>query len=97
MQYVIDGQTFSVTLYGNDEYRAFLFRMIDLAEHGYRVIFYNNDSKRTNINSSKETVIYKTKNKQDAYDWCDAMSNDGYIVVIEYDPVTGMYTCTAYR
>lgn len=93
MQYTVDGVQHQVVLHGEKEYSEFIYRMLALAEEGHRVSFY--DESKVQYNLSKDTVIYTTKNKDDAYAWTQTMMSNGYTVAVEFDSSTGVYTCTA--
>ncbi|MCR5444916.1 MAG: hypothetical protein K6E96_04430 [Bacteroidales bacterium] len=45
----------------------------------------------------REIVTFTTHNQQEAIAWAKMMKSNDYYVVIEYNPRTGIYTCTAVR
>lgn len=96
IHYTVDGATYTQTLYGEEARQAFLEQLFALAEEGHRVSLRNTNQNGQAI-SAKEVVVYTTKNKKEAMDWADAMVLAGYDVVVEYNPQTGIYTCTAAR
>ena len=92
--YSIDGVTHQVTLLGDDAWHDFLNRMFALAESGHRISF-RLENAPSRVAFTKDVVTYTTTNHDDAYKWAEKMGNEGYEVIIEYDPRTGVYTCTA--
>ena len=94
VRYSIDGVTYQVTLLGGDAWHDFLNRMLALAEKGHRVSF-RLENAPSRVAFTKDVVTYTTSNHDDAYKWAEKMGNEGYEVIIEYDPRTGVYTCTA--
>lgn len=94
--YAIDGVTHHIMLYSEDEHSAFIYSMIELAEQGHSVMFYD-ESKVSQDSVAKETVTYTTNDKTDAYNWAHNMELDGYKVVVNYDQTTSTYTCIAFR
>lgn len=96
VQYTIDGVSHTVTLIGEDTWHDFLNRMFALAEEGHVVSFRNVESSPTAI-SAKETIKHTTTSKEEAYAWGESMGKSGYLVTIEYDKETGVYTCYAIK
>ena len=68
--------------------------MFALAESGHRVGF-RLENASSQVAFTKDVVTYTTTNHDDAYKWAEIMGGKGYSVTIEYDPRTGVYTCTA--
>lgn len=95
VSYVVDGTPQTKTLYGDAAWAAFLQRMFALAEEGHRVVFWNGTEPR--MGTSKEVVTFTTTDKNEALGWADSMFEAGYEVSVEYDPKTGVYTCTAIK
>lgn len=96
VSYTIDGVNYQITLVGEDVWYDFLNRMFVLAEEGHKVSFCNEES-FFSVALTKDTVTYSTINRDDAYKWADKKASEGYVVSIEYDRETGIYTCTATR
>lgn len=94
--YVVDGNTHTAVINGDDNWREFLEYLTTLVEQGCRVVFWDGNRTLT-IESAKETVTYTTKDREKALVWMDKMYNEGYQVSFTYDPTTGVYTCTAVR
>ena len=92
--YTIDGLTMQVTIRGEQNWHSFIEWLFALAEDGHKVSF-RNENIFNNRQHSKNTVVYTTKDKNQAYAWADEMTEQGYEVIIEYDRTTGVYTCTA--
>ena len=94
--YAVDGVEHRITLIGDDAWNDFLQHMFALVEEGHRVTFRNEEA-ASRVVSTKETVTFTTKNKQEAYDWCTDMTEAGYTVSLYYDPDTNIYTCIAIK
>ena len=94
VRYSIDGVTYQLTLVGEEAWRAFLNRMLALAEEGH-IVSFRNENASSQIAPSKETITYTTSNHDDAYEWAAKMGNLGYNVTIIYDERTGKYICIA--
>ena len=94
VRYVINDVTHTETLIGEQAWADFLQRMLALAEEGYRVTVSRNTN-TAQCSKTKDAVTFKTKNKKEAYDWLDYMTEQGYEVTITYNPQTGEYTCVA--
>ena len=96
MCYYVDGVLNIRYLQDNVEYRNFLYEMLSLSEQGHTVVFYK-ESDNNSQNCTKDTVHYSTSNKDEALNWADKMTDEGYRVQITYDEETGKYICTAFR
>ena len=92
--YTIDGITFYATIHGDQNWQDFLKQMFDLIKEGHKVSIRNSDIS-SNGSLTKQTVTYTTSSQSDAQQWTDKMTREGYEVWVEYDPRTGIYTCTA--
>lgn len=96
VQYSIDGIPHTEILLGERAWSEFLNRMLLYAEQGHEVVFSNGSGSIQDY-AAKEVVTYTTTVKEEAYTWCDKMAADGYTVRVTYDPLTGIYTCTAIK
>ena len=94
--YTIDGVTFYTTIRGEQHWQVFLDSMFVLVKEGHKVSIRNN-SVYSNAPKSRDVVTYTTTSQSDAQKWAETMTRDGYEVWIEYDPRTGIFTCTAVR
>lgn len=92
--YTIDGVTSQATFADTASWNEFLADLFALAKKGHRVSFRNTNQQ---LNQTKETVVYVTKDEAAAHSWANTMMNNGYQVTIEYDKTTEAYTCTAVR
>lgn len=90
--YTIDGETSQITLVGETAWRNFLDWIFAKAEEGHRVSFYLGGHE---MGQAKETITYTTTNYDDAVDWANKMSHNGYSVTIEFDEQHKQYVCTA--
>lgn len=45
----------------------------------------------------REVVTFTTHNQHEANVWAENMEKNGYDVIVEYNPRTRLYTCTATR
>ncbi|MBQ7489700.1 MAG: hypothetical protein IJT51_04185 [Bacteroidales bacterium] len=95
VSYTIDGVQFDTVIRGEEEWNQFLKSLIALAKQEHSVSF--RDKTFSSVNSSKEVVTYTTTNENDAIEWSDKKTREGYEVWIEYDPKTGKFTCTAVK
>ena len=94
--YAVDGVEHRITLIGDDAWNDFLQHLFALAEEGHSVTFRNEEA-ASRVVSTKETVTYTTKNKDEAYAWCEEMANQGYLVTFTFDPNTNTYKCVAIK
>ena len=95
VRYAINGVPHCVTLYGDDALQMFIDQMLALAREGHEVSFSQRDSSQ--VVSSKEQIVYTTTSEQDANAWSLQKIREGFEVSIQYNPRTGVYTCTAIR
>lgn len=93
MHYSVDGVTNIVSLYTEEEYRAFIYRMLSISEQGSVVVFF--DELKFNPMPSKEIHSFTTSDKTEAYNWASKMESDGYTVTVVYDEDNGIYHCWA--
>ena len=94
--YTIDGVTFHQTIRGEQNWLAFIDWMSSLAKEGHTVTF-RDDNTYNASQSSKERVVYKTSDKDDANKWCNNMIAQGYEVYMYFDEATGKYICIAIK
>ena len=92
--YTVDGVTSQATFVSEESWNEFLDWLVTLAEEGHRVNFRNANQERS---IKKDVVTYTTKSHDDAVAWANMMEKTGYEVYINYEPLTGVYTCTAVR
>ncbi|MBQ8703986.1 MAG: hypothetical protein IJ524_06390 [Bacteroidales bacterium] len=95
--YTVDGITYHASFTDNDEWQAFLDLLFTWAEEGRNVSFYNADPHSSIVKQDRKIVTYTTDNKEEAKRWAGAMEKEGYVVHIDYDATTGIYTCTAVK
>ncbi len=96
LNYYVDGVLYTVTLQGEQALDEFMRNLFALANEGHKVSVRNGNA-GNQILSSKETVVYTTTDEDDAKAWAKAMVKEGYVVDIEFDSKTGIYTCTAVK
>ena len=96
VRYVVDDVTHTVTLCGEQAWQDFLHRLFALAEEGRHVSFAKEEVSDS-VGSLRETVTFTTPNQQEAVTWANNMVKQGFVVSIDYNPRTGLYTCTATR
>lgn len=96
MQYSVDGTVYRTALYSDAEYKDFIYRMLSLAEQGFRVSFFD-ESKPHQTFAAKDVYTFETTDKDSAFTWASKMEDDGYIVSVSFDTKTGTYICVAYN
>lgn len=94
VHYTVDGTTYIQTLNSEEEYDALLRQLLQWAREGKRVRFYDSN-RHTASNATKDILHYDTTNENDAITWCKERADEGFEVEMEYDPVRGIYHCTA--
>ena len=92
--YTIDGMTTQASFVSEESWNEFLDWLVTLSEEGHRVSFRSANQERS---VKKDVVTYTTKSHDEAVAWADQMVKAGYEVIIEHDPTTGVYTCTAIK
>lgn len=95
VQYAVDGVLHTSTLYGEDEYNAFIHGLMLLARDGYCVCVSN--SNITEVGLTKEKLEFKTSSAEEAEQWTTERMKEGYTVFITFDEASGMYNCTAVK
>lgn len=93
--YTVDGIQYYSNPRNDDEWSAFLDRMVALAEEGHVVQFWRNGIQRGD--ATKEVITYTTTDADDAKKWMKKKKDEGYIVTVQYDQQTGVYTCIAIK
>ena len=93
--YAIDGKLFDAVFSSEDAWNDFISQMLALAREGHEVVFSRNGN--IGISVSKEKVTFVTTSEQEAHHWAHDMMENGYTVSIEFNKVTGEYTCTAIK
>lgn len=96
VSYTVDGLTHQITLVGDETWRDFLNRMMDLAEDGHEVTFRNEEA-TSRVVSTKKVVTYTTDNGEDALNWAEKMVDNGYTVTITFDKEKKVYNCYAIK
>lgn len=96
IQYKINGERFTATFQSDDEYTAFLMRLMALARTGNKVEFSVQNNASHGI-ALKETLTYSTPNEADAMGWAKEKAGEGYTVSVTFDENEKMYICIAYR
>lgn len=94
IQYTVAGTTNTVTISGNEDWSLFMDNILALAREGYTVVI-NGDS-RTNV-KQMEAIVFTTTDPNEVKVWTNQMVNQGYTVTVDYNPSTGVYTCTAFK
>lgn len=92
--YSIDGQQFTASFKTPEEKEAFFLQLMAVAREGHAVTIGSGHATQA---MAKEKVVHKTKDPNDAAEWCETMENLGYEVNVTYDSETGVYTCIAIK
>lgn len=94
--YTIDGVTRRTCFYDDTSWEAFLGTLFALSRNGSVVSFYRNNV-NTLSSATKDRVVFVTSNEEEAINWANSMTGNGYTVTISYDKSTGEYTCIAIK
>lgn len=97
--YTVDCNISSMTLYSDAEWDDFMGKLLDLAQEGRAVSFYNTDRaslSKSASGSSKAEKTFTTTDRQQMKDWCRKMEAEGKTVTIVYNKNTGVWSGTAY-
>lgn len=94
--YSIDGTESRITVTSPSERTALISWLVGMAEENHKVTFREIGNDR-NISSSKDTQTFSSSSKEEVVEWAENMSLQGYVVTIEYDKTTGLYTGTAVK
>ena len=92
--YSIDGQVYSASFKTPEEKDAFFLQLMAVARQGHVVTIGSRNATQA---MTKEKVIHKTTDANDAAEWCEKMENLGYEVTITVNEETGIYTCIAIK
>lgn len=95
VSYSVSGTQYDTLLENEDEWYAFLGEMMALAREGYEVSFSRAGGMYSH--GKKETITYTTHSEQDAIQWCELKTRQGYDVTVTFNDRTGEYTCIAIR
>lgn len=95
MMYSVDGVQYETHLRGEQDSRAFVHRMMDLAVQGHTVLF--GDGGDASLAVTKDIVYFSTSSQAEAESWALKMVNGGYQVTVTYDENTKMFNCVAYK
>ena len=94
--YIVDGVRHYANPQNEDEWSAFIDQMFALAEDGYTVQFWGNES-RPCCDATKEIITYTTYSQEEAKKWAAQKREEGYAVTILFDQESGKYTCIAVK
>ena len=92
--YTINGVEHLVTLYGDEEWDAFVDSMMSLAQQGYNVSFVNQNVAASGV-ATKDVQTFTTPSQEEAKAWSKEKAEQGYTVSIKYKD--GLYICVAVR
>lgn len=94
VSYAVDGVVRQITLHDDAEWDAFINNMMSLSEQGYDVRIIN-ESATSQSPATKDVQTITTTDREKAKAWAKKMSDEGYVVEINYS--NGVYTCIAIR
>ncbi len=89
VHYTVDGLTYSSVVHSQSEYEELLMWLLSNTSEG-RVYLECQGNVRTE-SSAKETVEFKTTNREEMIEWVAEMTMQGYVVSYEYDESTGFF------
>ena len=92
--YSVDGVDHNASFNSEEDWLRFFDRLFALAEEGRSVSICNAES-AVNTTPSKEVLTFTTYEREEAEAWAHARVLEGYVVHIDYNRNTGLYTCTA--
>ncbi len=92
--YTINGVEHLVTLYGDEEWDAFVDSMMSLAQQGYNVSFVNQNVAESGV-ATKDVQTFTTPSQEEAKAWSKEKAEQGYTVSTTYKD--GLYICVAVR
>ena len=93
--YYVDGARSQTVVNNNEELSLLLNWLATLAREGHRIVVHKGDTASQSV--TKEKVTFHTNSKEEAVAWCEAMTLDGYSVIMYFDEATGEYICIATR
>ena len=93
--YIVNGDSFTATVYSDEEAMTLCNTLMDYAESGQHVAVGCTSESDT---LAKNTLItFSSTSRVEVTSWVSNMVRRGYAVTIDYDKKTGVYNCTAYR
>lgn len=94
--YSVNGAASQTTSCDDTGLDALMHRLVALAREGNVVVVSGSGSSSSPV-QTKETVVYRTANEEDAVAWASNMVRLGFLVTITYDKSTNEFVCTAVR
>lgn len=97
--YTVDRDISATKLHSDADWDALMGRLMDYAQEGRAVSFYNTDrtvATKSSRGGSKESATITTTSRQEMKDWCRKMEAEGKTVTIVYNKSTGVWSGTAY-
>lgn len=94
IQYTVNGVEQLITFYGDEEWDAFVDKMMSLARQGYNVSICDK-SIVSHGTLTKDVQTFTTTSQSEAKAWAKDMVNQGYTVDTTYKD--GVYYCVAIR
>ncbi len=95
VRYSIDNHIYHANLQTYEEWHTFLSNMLALSRQHHRISIHKNGNNQTI--ASKEKVVFKTPDPEEASAWAEEMLLAGYNINMEFDEETGYYIVTAIR
>ena len=96
VSYAVNGVAHTIAIRNDDEWHAFMLRMMALAEEGNAVRIFG-EKAASQLYAAKERLEYKTKDKKALDAWVLERVLEGYDVTVTYNSQTGEYTAIAIR
>ena len=94
--YTIDGVSQMDIVSSYLLYTQLVNRLLESATAGHSVTFKIAE-RSSNVANSKDVKKYSTKDRDQAFKWCETMGQQGYAVSVSFDKETGTYNCVAFN
>lgn len=97
--YTVDRNISAMTLHSDAEWDDLMGKLMDYAQEGKAVSFYNTERSVKTASSkgdSKTNKTISTTDRQELKAWCRKMESEGKTVTIVYNKTTGVWSGTAY-
>ena len=93
LYYSVDGGEYQGAASGYNSDNELIQAMLDIAREGHTIVIAPNKENAMLYNSNP--IVFKTKSREEAFQWVKRLSRRGYRVIVSYNTSRKVYICTA--